>query len=764
MPNQSPSLPSITYVEGVEKVTGKAKYTFDLTLPGMLVGKFLYAEYPRARITRLDTSAAEAMTGVEAVVTHDDIPGEKIYGYITKDQPFFAIDEVSYIGDIVAAVAAIDEDTAEAALQAIEVEYEPLPGVFDPLEAMKPDAPLARGDLDSNVISHTQIDVGDVDKAFAEADLIVEHTYNTAFMDQLFLETEGTVATWDGVTLTVYTSGQSPHRDRIQIAEAMNLPANKVRVIYPYVGGGFGGKDELHTQTQVAVLAWKAGRPVKLVRSRGESLFTHVKRASFDTRYKTAAKADGTITAIDVEVVVDAGPYTNASLAVAGFAAEHASGSYKVENARINAYAVATNNLAGGAMRGFGGPEMAFAQEQNLDIVAEELGIDPIDIRLKNGMEKDTLMPTGAYVYNDIGLKETIEKAAEVTNWFERDEWLEREPAPHLRRGLGVATVLHGIGISPYLMDFADATVEMMPDGSAVLLSSTAEYGSGARTAQAIILANELGIRAEDVTVSLPDTHFTPDAGPTVASRSTYMVGNAILKAVKPIQQSLLEVASEELEVSQYDLLLSDGMVTVKGAPAGPSMSIKDAARIAWDSNKPLRGDGHAVMWEPPEHKAELTYPASHSIYSYTTQIAQVLVDVETGNITVERIWSAHDVGKVINRLGLEGQVDGGVLQGVGTAIMEELQIEEGRLISSSLESYLVPSVMDFPQVEPIIIEVPEPSGPYGAKGMAEAPLAPTAAAIANAVSNAIGVRTWAIPMTPERILKALDEREAAEG
>jgi len=752
---------SSTNVEGIDKVTGRAKFTFDVTLPGMLVGKFLYPEYPHARIKRLDTAAAEAMPGVLAVVTHRDVPGEKLFGYVVKDQPVFAIDEVCFVGDIVAGVVAEDEDAAEAALAAIEVEYEPLPGVFDARAAMKPDSPLARLDRQDNIISHQPILWGDPDKGFAEAEVIVEHEYTTGAVDQLFLECEGTVADWDGNVLTIYTGGQHPHRDRIQVAEQLGLPANRVRVIYLHVGGGFGGKDELHTQAPVGVLAYKAGRPVKLIRNRRESMHTHVKRQRFFIRYKTGVKKDGRITAIEVEAVLDAGPYTNASLPVAGFAAEHAAGCYNVPNARINAYSVATNNLNGGAMRGFGGPEMAYAQEQNLDIVAEQIGLDPIEIRLKNGMEKGSVMPTGAEMYYDIGLKETMRRAAQAANWQERGRWLKRQPARHLRRGLGMASILHGMGVARTLMDYSRCCIEMAPDGSVVLQTGTADIGSGARTAQLLMAADALGVRPEDIRLTRIDTETTPDAGPTVASRSTYMVGKAILQAATSIRNSLLEAAGDELEVAVEDLEIGQGRITVRGVPER-GVSVKAVARKAWEANKPLRGEGHSVYWQPPKPMSEYTYPVPHSIFAFATQIVQVLVDIETGQVKVEKVWAAHDVGKVINPLGALGQIHGGVVQGLGTALTEELQQEEGRLMNASLEGYLVPTIMESPEIVPMLLETPHPDGPFGAIGLGEQTLDPTAAAIANAVADAIGVRLWEIPMTPERVLAALETGRGA--
>jgi CO/xanthine dehydrogenase Mo-binding subunit len=750
----------VTFLEGIDKVTGRCQYTFDLRRPGMLAGKLLYPPFPRARILRLDTQRAAAMPGVRAVVTHRDIPGEKRFGYIVKDQPVLAVDEVCYVGDIVAAVAAVDEDAAQAALDAIDVEYEPLDGIFDATTALAPTAPPARSDLANNVLSHTVIDHGNIDLGFAQADVVVEQSYSTAAVEQLCMEPEGAIAEWDGTSLTIFCGGQYPHRDRMQIAEIMGLPANRVRVIYPAVGGGFGAKDELHVQVPTALLAWKAGCPVKLVRTRSESMTTHVKRQRFSIRYRTGARSDGTLTAVQARLVLDAGPYTNASGAVAGFAAEMASGPYCIPHAHIEAYAVATNNQAGGAMRGFGGPEAAFAQEQNLDLVARKLGMDPLELRLKNGMEKGTTMPTGAHIYYDIGLKETLRQAASAADWFNRDRWLERRPAPPLRRGLGVATIWHGMGIGRNLLDRGDIALEMLPDGSVLLATGYVEMGQGTNTAQALMVARELGVRPENVRVITPDTHVTPDAGTTTASRATYMAGNAIHKAAAPIREALLQLAAAELETVPEDLDLANGRITSRQGPPERSVTIADMAMRAWHANKQLRATGPVEMWQPDHPRCRFNYPVPHSIFLYATHIAQVLVDTTTGQVKVEKVWAAHDVGKIVNRLGIEGQIDGGIVQGVGTALMEQLQESEGRVLNGTLETYLVPLATEAPEVEHVLVEVPEPSGPGGAKGVGEATLNPVAAAVANAVADAVGVRLHTIPMTPERVLGALRCRD----
>jgi CO/xanthine dehydrogenase Mo-binding subunit len=740
-------------MEGAEqKVTGRCEFTADIQLPGMLIARALYPEYPRARIKKLDVSAAEAIPGVEAVVTYHDLPDKTHYGILVKDQQIFAMDEVFYIGDIVALVAAETPDIARQAVAAIRVEYEPIPGVYDSQQAFESSQILARSDIESNILAHESLTHGDGARGLDKADVIIKRNYQTQCTEALFLETESVVADWDGHDLLMYVSGQDPHGDRNQVAEALGLPINRVRVVYPFVGGGFGGKEEMHIQIQTAVLAMKAKRPVKFVRSRQESLFTHQKRAGIHVRLETGAKKDGTLVAMRAKIIGDSGPYANIFPAVIGGTVELISGPYKIPHAQIDSYAVATNNLTSGGMRGFGTPEVAFAFEQNMDSLAKELGMDPIEFRLKNGMEKDTLMPSGAYIYHEIGLKETITKAAAAANWANRETWLEREPEPGLRRGLGVATIWHGMGMGKNVVDSSGATVEMTPDGSVILYTGSAELGQGAITAQKMMVAEDLGIDIENIKVVMADTDATPAAGTTSASRSTYMMGKAILQATGRIKLSLLELASNVLEADIDELVMADNKIMVKGSPER-FLEIPKLASQAWWMNRKLRGDGFAEMWHPPEPEHDLNFLHAHSIFAYATHIAQVLVDTKTGRVTVEKIWAAHDVGKAINRQAIEGQIDGGVMQGVGYALTEELLQKEGYLLNDSLATYIAPMSLDIPEIEHIIVEVPQPSAPFGAIGIGEPTLVPVAPAIANAIADAIGVEMNRIPMTPERVL-----------
>ncbi len=739
------------------KTTGKCQFTSDLELPGMLVGKALYAAYPHARITKLDTTKAEQIPGVMAVVTHRDLPKDKRFGTVVKDQQIYAIDEVCYIGDMVAAAAAENEETAVKALKAIEVEYEPLPVVSDPIEAMREDSPLARSDIKSNILEKHEAFFGDINKALSEADVIVSGTFRTHCMEHMFMETESIVSDWDGKTLTLYASGQHPHGDRNEVSEALGLSKEQVQVIYPFVGGGFGGKEDMHIQINVAALAYKAHRPVRMVRSRHESLFTHTKRPAVITECEIAARLDGTMLGIRLKIVLDSGPYTNLAGLVTEIAVNWGCGPYKMPNTYSEGYCVATNNLISGAFRGFGGPEVAYAVEQVVDMLARRLKMDPVELRLKNAMDQGIPFHTGADLYQEIGFKKTIEVASEAARWSDREKWLERRPAPHLRRGIGVASIFHEPGMGRLFEDFCGVNLEMKPDGSLLLKTGTVDFGQGAYRAQAIMAAAAMGIDVQDVQVILPDTSFSPDASVSSSSRQTYLAGNAILDAAQKIRRILFEIASPILEAAPESLVMADKKVWAKDYPE-KVLGLPKLAELAWKSDKPLRAEGVFGTWHPTIHGKEIAYPFPNSFYSYATQIAQVLVNLETGQVTVEKVWAAHDVGKAINPTAIEGQIDSGVLMGVGYALFEELQQSHGRLLNDHLSQYVMPMAFEAPEIDHLIVEVAEPTGPFGAKGVGEPATSPTAPAIANAITDAIGVRFYEIPMTPERIWLAISE------
>jgi CO/xanthine dehydrogenase Mo-binding subunit len=745
-------------LRGDAMVTGRAKYAADLSFPGMLWGKLLYAESAPALIKRIDVSRALESEGAVAVMTAADIPGLKYYTYALPDMPVLAVDRVRYTGEAVAMVAAESLELAQRALDKIVVEYEPLEGIFDPVEAMKEGAPRIQENKE-NILDHALIEWGDLEKGFSEATVIVEQTYQTPLVEHAFMETEASVALCDEeYNVTVYSPTQSPHRDRRQIAAILGVPEPKVQVKVPPVGGGFGGKAELAVQPHAALLAMKTLRPVKVVRSREESIKAHVKRHPMTIHYKSGASSDGHLTAVQVEVIGDTGPYANAGFEVVGFATEMSTGPYQVPNGRLEGYTVLTHNPICGAMRGFGLPQVTFAYERQMDLLAERLGLDPLEIRLKNAIEQGSVLGTGATVYQPPGLREVLIEATNHADWAGRHT-LERRPAPHLRRGVGLACCWQGTGLGANLPDHATVQVEMVADGGVIVRCGAPDMGQGAYNVVTQIVAEELQLPLTRINLPLPDTHATSDCVTAEASRQTYVVGNAVLRAATQLREKVVQVAAQMWECSPDDVGLSDGSVIFFRGEQTSAFS--NVAHYAYEHNIPLSATGFARM--PTANPQDLRFPFAHAYFSCGAQVAQVLVDVETGHVTVERIVAAHDVGKAINPLGVIGQIEGGVAMGYGWATIEELLYSKDQCQTPSLAEYLVPTAGDLPEIIPLVVEVPDPEGPYGAKGLGEQTLSPTAPAIANAVADAVGVRVQSIPITPERVLAAL-ARKAGGG
>ncbi len=740
-------------ISSQEIVRGSARYVADLEFPEMLVGRLYYTRYPSARINRIDVSAARCIPGVVAVLTHLDIPGENNYFYADPpDQPLLISEIARFQGDAVAAIAAVDDRCAQQALESICVDYSPLPGVYDPLEAMDPGSSRVWSHKD-NICDHLVLERGDIKSGFAEADIVIKNIYRTQLVEHAFIETEGAVALVENGTIIVYSASQSPHRDRMQIARALRMPEDRIRVITPRIGGAFGGKDEAHVQIHAALLALKTGKPVKMVRSREESILTHVKRHPVIIEYRSGARQDGRLTAVQVKAVGDTGPYVNAGREVMGLVTETACGPYDIPNTRSEAFTIFTNNPACGAMRGFGIPQAAFACEAQMDALARALHLDPMEIRLRNGLETGTILPSGVSIREGRGMKACLLEAADMAGWYQRDS-LDRQPAPHLRRGIGMATILFTVGLGRNIPDSAGATLEMAADGSVLLFTGAADMGQGIHTALAQISAESLGIELSAVRVVAPDTEITSDAGASVASRQTFISGNAVVNAAAPIREALLETASDETGIPKEILQLRGGQLFADGELL--SLRVSDLARKALENNRSLNSDGYYSM-EYPEEIPPGGYPYAHAVFTFGTQIAKVLVDLETGKVTVEEITAVHDAGRVINPDSARGQLEGGCLMGVGYALMEKLVVEQGKTLNPSLSGYLIPTSKDAPNIRTKIIEIAEPYGPFGAKGMGESPLTPTAPAILNAVVDAIGVSLFEIPISEEQVLKAID-------
>jgi CO/xanthine dehydrogenase Mo-binding subunit len=744
-----------TAIGGLEIIKGQARYCADLKIPGTLVGKLLYSKYPSARVTKLDVSKARNLPGVSAVLTYKDIPGKNSYLYVYDDQPLLVSDIVRYQGDIIAAVAAEDEDAAFSALDAIEVEYELLPGVFDPVEAMKPDSPRVWPGKD-NIAAHIMEEHGDIRAGFDQADIIIDNTYTTQRVEHAFLEAESALAYADqDGTLVVYSSTQAPHSDRKQIARALAIPENQVRVMVPFVGGAFGGKMEASVQIHAALLAYKTKRPVRIQRTREESILTHVKRHPMTIHYRTGATKEGLLTAVQFEVISDTGPYINSGEEVLGASITLGFGPYNVPNARAEGFLVLTNNPICGAMRGFGLPQVNFAYEQQMDELAERLGVDPVEIRSRNGMKSGSTLPAGVKVLDGRGMEGTIAEAMRLSKWKDRS-LIARQPEAHLRRGRGVGCSLYSTGYGAGVPDSASASLDMAADGSVLLRTGAADMGQGVHTVLAQIAAEMLGVKVSSIKLVTPDTQVTPDAGPSVASRATYVSGNAVIKAALPIRKSLLEVAAQITDLDIDLLSLRDGYLFAEGEEL--HLTVASLATKALEKGLQMHAEGYYSVVLPGDYPEDED-PNKTEPFTFATHVAQVIVDIETGDIQVEKYIAVHDPGKMINIGSGLGQIAGGIVQGQGYSLMEELAVEHGYTQNLSLESYLIPTSMDVPEMEIGFVEFPYKYGPMGAKGLGEIPTAPVNAAIANAVANAIGARVRHLPITPERVLDALDKQ-----
>ena len=729
--------------DALPKVTGELLYAGDINLPGQLYMKILWPDRPHASITRFDTSQALAAPGVVAVFAADELPVNE-YGLIMPDQEVLVGrvgGVVRCILDQVALVVAETETQAEAALELIDIEYEDLPSVYSVEDALAPGAPIVHPEKgDSNVLHSYKIRYGDVDAAFAQADVIIEGEYSTHPQEHAFLHTESGVAhvRADG-KIEVFTGGQWMHEDREQVAHALGLPDEMVVINYVGIGGAFGGKEDMSVQIILGLAAQKLGRPVKCQWSRSESIIGHHKRHASVARAKWGAMKDGRVIAMQVDVSTDAGAYAYTSTKVLGNLTLACLGPYDIANAHVDARTVYTNNIAGGAFRGFGGPQGHWIAEMQMNRLAEALDMDPVELRLRNVLREGSIIATGSEMPAGVTVDKVLEQAALAAGWRQTESgWTRSEsgaqpaelPPTHRVRsldaspgrkayGIGIAASFKNVGFSLGAPEACYATIELHGDGEierAVLRHAGAEVGQGAHTAFRQFAAEYLDLPLEQVELIASDTDETGDSGSVSASRMTFMAGNAIQGAALQAKQ-MWEDEEDRPCVATY-----------RYTPR--PTSIYDPETGASDPN---------------------------ITYGYCAQAAEVEVDLDTGHITVLHLWSANDVGKAINPQQVEGQIEGAVAQSVGWAIQEDLKQENGRILTNQLSTYLIPTVLDVPvEMHPIVLEYPDPQGPLGARGMAEMPFIPTAPAIAAAVHAATGVWFHDLPLTPERVAMRL--------
>ncbi|MDZ4767556.1 MAG: molybdopterin cofactor-binding domain-containing protein [Chloroflexota bacterium] len=738
-----------------DKVTGAAMFTDDFVFEGMLTALTLRSPYPHARILGIRTDAAKALPGVHAVLTAADVPGENLHGLVHRDWPVLCADKVRYTGDAVAIVAADTDSIAALALTLIEVEYEPLPVVADPEYAHTPDAPILHENHPTgNLLKHIKVRHGDIDAGFAAADVIVEHEYRTPTTEHAFLEPECAIGIPAGYgehdKLTVYVGSQIPYQDRNQIARAMNLVETDVRVIGTLIGGGFGGKEDIAGQIHVSMLANVTGRPVKMLYTRQESLIFHPKRHATIIRIKTGATRDGKLTAVQAELYGDGGAYASLSDKVMTRATTHATGPYSVPNARIDCYAMYTNNVPSGAFRGFGVTQSAFAVEQNMDMIAEAIGMDAIELRRINAQKVGVTTATGQVLRESVGLLQTIE---DVTRDMEAHhngsgfKWAWREG--NKAYAWGIACAYKNTGLGGGAPDKSEVEIEAFEDGTVEVRTASADMGQGIAHVVAQCAAEELHIPYDRVRVLLCDTDLTPNGGPTTASRQTFMTGNAARLAASALRDALAQSAAELVDMAPDMIRYEEGLMRFNGH----SVEVGEVVRFMKQTG--LQPRTRHEYWAPK------TQPLGeggdmHFAFSYATQAALVEVDLDTGEVRVPKILSSTDIGRAINPLMLQGQIEGGIVMALGNCLTESFIIEDGVPWSRLLSRYKMPGITHAPEIISRLVEDRASEGPYGAKGVGEIPSINTTPAIVNGIYNAVGVRVFSIPVDQDALLRAM--------
>jgi CO/xanthine dehydrogenase Mo-binding subunit len=730
---------SVRRVDALGKVTGETLYPGDIYLPDTLSMKILFAGRPHAIVRRIETSRAEAIPGVVGVFTARDVPVNE-YGLIMPDQPVLCgpgssrpfADRVRFVGDQLAVVVAEDEATAARALGAIDVEFEDLPPVTDLEAAVTAGASLLHPERDSNIFCHYRIRKGDTQAALAGADVVVSRVYRTPVQEHAYLQPEAGVAYLDDEgRVTVEVAGQWTHEDQEQIAHALGLPLEQIRVIYPAIGGAFGGREDMSIQIVLALAVWRLAqrgirRPVRIVWSREESIFGHHKRHAYLIRSTWGARRDGRIVGAEVEILQDGGAYAYTSTKVLGNSTLLCTGPYEIPNVTVDAYSIYTNNIPGGAFRGFGGPQAAFSAEMQMNVLAEALGLDPVEIRRRNLMREGALLSVGTPLPKGVTIDKVVDRCAEASGWTigaggarrPSRERLGKAAEPHVRRGLGFACGFKNVGFSFGAPEHSWATVELHGAASverAVVHHAGADCGQGAHTVMAQMAAEALALPLEKIELIVSDTARTDNSGSASASRMTFMAGNAIRGAAETALKKWSQEERPAIGVYKYR------------PPA----------------TTPL---------DPQTGKSEPNFA-----YGYVAESLTVEVDMETGHLRILDVTCADDVGRAVNPQQVEGQIEGAIVQAAGYAVLENFISDGGRVRTGHLSTYLIPTVLDVPdRVQSLILEVPDPIGPWGARGMGEMPYLPFVPALAAAIHDATGVWFYEFPLTPERVLEGL--------
>jgi len=744
-------------VDAMGKAVGTTVYAGDFSMPRMLHAKVFRSKHSSARIMRLDVSKARALPGVACVLTGFDVPNARLVSDMPgqtgqkqrkgSDVPVLASEVIRYYGEPIALVAAETLDLAEKALELIEIDYELLPGVYDPLEAMKPGAPLLQPP--DNIVGSWKIRKGDVKEGFAQADVIVENTFRVPYQEHAYLEPEAGVSWIDerGV-ITIRVSTQVVEHFR-SIARAVGVPQNKIHIQGTMVGGGFGGKEDITVEIYLALLAMHTSRPVRLVYTREESFLAHSKRHPYIITHRTGVKKNGLITAARIEMISDSGAYPYLSPYVLLYSTVMSAGPYKVDNLQVDAYSVATNNPYTSAFRGFGGPQACFAYEQQMDAIARELGLDPLDVRRTNYVRTGDTTATGQPIESAAWLEETVTRAIHALG--------EKTPDHgSVKIGQGFSSYFQSYGRITWLHDTSQSWVGLELDGTITVRAGVPDIGAGQANSLCQIAAEVLGVPLERVSIYCTDSALTPLSGTSTATRQLYMSGNATLVAANQVRQVVLDRASKHFEEEIENLDMHNSQVFVKSDPS-QYMDLPDLIKICAAEGLHLSNLGifRAPFTDPinMETGQGQVFPD----FTFGSFAVEVAVDTETGEVSLLKAVACHDVGRAINWAAAEGQIIGGGVQGLGYAMMEDLIVKEGVIRTPSLSEYLIPTSMDFPSVQAILLESGTGVGPFGAKGIGEPSLTPAGPAVASAVANAIGVPMHELPITPEKVLAGLD-------
>lgn len=738
-------------VDAEKKLRGKALYSADMSFPDMLWLKVLRSSVPRARIEDIDTRKALALPGLKGIFTAQDIPGINRAGPRVKDEYLLCKNEVRAIGDPIALVAANSEKIALEAIRLIQIHLEELPPIFTIEEAMDPKAPeIHEG---GNIVKVRTVRHGDADKALSTADIVIFNTYRTQMIEHAYLEPEAAVAAYQGGKLTIWTPSKYINADHVELAAILNLDPEHLRLILSTVGGYFGGKSGVCPSYYCALATYLTRQPSKMVYTREESFISSTKRHPYIIEHTLSARQDGRLVAAKIKILADVGAYTGFSPSVISRSAVHAGGPYDIPNVFVDAYGVYTNNPNAGAMRGFGVPQVAIAHETQMDLLAERLEMDPIEIRRLNCIKKGSHTITGHRLEHSIGLEKTYE---EVRRYLKNSnqEW-HYANAKHLY-GWGVASMIYGIG-STGIPNPAEVKFSCKKDGIIHLFAGVCDGGQGSATVLSQIGAESIGVPLKRIRFAGTDTDITPDSGTSTASRLTYVVGRAVLEGGKELRNRFIHYAARLLQCNEQAVRFENNEFFTHTRKKIISFNelVDHAAKEGISFQSTGYFDPDITRLDPDSGQG-----IPYGTYAFATQAALVKVDKETGQVEVVKVIAAHDVGQAINPNTVEAQIEGGVVMGVGYGTMESVVVEQGKILNPNFQEYLIPTAMDIPEITTIIVEDPEPSGPYGAKGIGEPVLIPTAPAILNAVAKATGCHFFEIPLTAERVWAAMKEGE----